>query len=120
MAKKGKKKFKNPAKKQDPTPNRKTEPIQKETLQKSKVAAVVPPTRSSTIAKPFIFGRTNYMYMLAGFGFLLLGLLLMSGGGMPSPDVWDDSIIYSHRRITLAPILMIIGLVLEVMAIFKR
>ncbi len=65
------------------------------------------------------FGKKNYLWMLAGFGLILLGLFLMSGGAMPSPDVWDDSLIYSFRRITLAPILILAGLVIEVLAIFK-
>ena len=57
-----------------------------------------------------------------GGGVLLiaLGLILMSGGAMPSPDVWDESIIYSTRRTILAPIVMLAGLGLEIYAIFKR
>jgi hypothetical protein len=39
---------------------------------------------------------------------------------MPSPDVWDDNIIYSFRRVTLAPILILAGLAVEVVAIFKK
>lgn len=66
-----------------------------------------------------IFRRENYIYMLAGAGLILLSLILMSGGGMPSPEVWDEDIIYSFRRITLAPILFVAGLVLEVIGIFK-
>ncbi len=121
MAKKGKKHFKNPAnKQQNPTPKSKATPKQEPMPKATVYTASAASTRALTTEKTFIFGRTNYIYMLAGFGFLLLGLLLMSGGAMPSPDVWDDSIIYSHRRITLAPILMIVGLVLEIMAIFKR
>jgi hypothetical protein len=57
--------------------------------------------------------------MLIGIGLIALGLILMLGGSMPSPDVWDDSIIYSFRRITLAPALIVAGLLVEVYAIFK-
>lgn len=67
----------------------------------------------------FTFQRENYVWMLIGFGVIVLGLLLMSGGAMPSPEVWDESIIYSFRRITLAPFIIIVGLALEVYAIFK-
>ena len=88
----------------------------------------IAPTRSkrktmagATVAKtPLLFGKQNYMLMGAGFGLILLGLLLMSGGGMPSPDVWDESIIYGFRRTVLAPVLMVAGLVVEVIAIFKK
>ena len=67
-----------------------------------------------------IFKKENYILMGAGFGLVVLGMLLMLGGSMPSPDVWDDSIIYSFRRIVLAPILILAGLVVEIFAIFKR
>ncbi len=94
--------------------------------QAPKVAKVAPtPKRTkATAAKApeatFIFGRINYIYMLAGAACLALGLILMSGGKMPDADTWDDSIIYSFRRITLAPMIMIVGLILEIVAIFKR
>lgn len=57
--------------------------------------------------------------MLIGIGLIALGMLLMLGGSMPSPDVWDDSIIYSFRRTVLAPAFIIAGLLVEVYAIFK-
>ncbi len=85
------------------------------------------PTRSrkkSSVAtmpkEPLIFGKQNYIWMGIGFGLIALGMLLMSGGAMPSPDVWDESIIYSFRRTVLAPFLMLVGLVVEVYAIFKK
>lgn len=90
-----------------------------------KVAKVVhkSPSKVATVEAPeavFIFGRINYIFMLAGAACLALGLALMSGGEMPDPDTWDPGIIYSFRRITLAPMVMIVGLILLVFAIFKR
>lgn len=89
-----------------------------------KVAKVVQKNKpKAAIVAPeptFIFGRINYIFMLAGAACLALGLILMSGGAMPNPDTWDDSIIYSFRRITLAPMVMIVGLILLIIAIFKR
>lgn len=67
-----------------------------------------------------IFGKTNYVLMLAGIGLIALGLILMSGGAMPSPEVWDDSLIYSTRRTLVAPIVIILGLVVEIVAIFRN
>ncbi len=69
--------------------------------------------------KEMIFGRENFKWIFIGLALITLGMVLMMGGGMPSPDVWDDDIIYSHRRITLAPILILAGLGVEVYAIFK-
>ena len=66
-----------------------------------------------------IFGRENFKWIFIGLAFIVLGMFLMAGGSMPSPDVWDDSLIYSPRRITLAPIVIIIGLGIEIYAIFK-
>ena len=39
---------------------------------------------------------------------------------MPSPDVWDENLIYSPRRIILAPALILLGLIVEIIAIFKK
>lgn len=71
------------------------------------------------VATQMLFGRENYKWVFIGIGLILLGMILMMGGAMPSPDVWDDSLIYSHRRITLAPIVILAGLGLQVYAIFK-
>lgn len=67
-----------------------------------------------------LFGKQFYMWMLLGLGLIVIGLLLMSGGHMPSNDVWDENIIYSARRTIIAPIFMIAGLIVEVYAIFKK
>lgn len=69
--------------------------------------------------QPLIFGKDNYAWMLLGIGLIVLGMFLMSGGSMPSPDVWDDDIIYSARRTILAPIVILVGLGVEIYAIFK-
>ena len=67
-----------------------------------------------------VFGRENYKWMLIGIAVMAVGFVLMSGGKMPSPDVWDESIIYSPMRIAVAPIVILAGLVIEVYAIFKK
>jgi hypothetical protein len=67
-----------------------------------------------------LFGRNNYKFILIGVGLIFLGMILMTGGHMPSPDVWDESLIYSPVRITVAPILIIAGLVVNIYAIFVK
>lgn len=64
-------------------------------------------------------GRKNYIYMLIGLGMLILGFALMSGGGSEDPNVFDYS-MFSFRRITLAPIIVLAGFGLEIFAIMKR
>ncbi len=68
----------------------------------------------------FVFGRTTFLWIGIGVALMGLGMLLMAGGAMPSPDVWDDSIIYSFRRITLAPIVIIAGLGVVTYAILRK
>ncbi|MFQ5445450.1 MAG: DUF3098 domain-containing protein [Saprospiraceae bacterium] len=69
--------------------------------------------------RTLIFGKKNYILILAGILLIALGLILMSGGAMPSPDVWDDDLIYSTRRTVIAPFVIILGLIAEILAIFK-
>lgn len=67
----------------------------------------------------FPFSRQNYVLLLAGLGVVILGFILMSGGGSDDPDVFSEA-IFSHRRITLAPILVLIGYGLVMVAIMKK
>jgi len=66
------------------------------------------------------FGKSNYTWMLIGAALIVLGMFLMSGGKSAYPNVFDTSEVYSFRRITLAPIVVIAGFVVEIYAIFKK
>lgn len=59
------------------------------------------------------------MLVILGLVFIALGFIMMSGGGSDDPNVFDRS-IFSFRRITLAPILVLIGYIIEVYAIMKK
>jgi hypothetical protein len=72
------------------------------------------------MADRLIFGKKQYIIMGIGVLLIALGMLLMLGGKMPDPNTWDDSLIYSHRRITLAPLFIILGLIAQVYAIFAK
>jgi hypothetical protein len=65
------------------------------------------------------FGRDNYLWVLIGIAFILIGFLLMIGGGSNDPDVFNEA-IFSFRRLTLAPILVLIGFGIEIYAIMKK
>ncbi len=67
----------------------------------------------------FLFGKRNYMIMLIGIAVIALGFILMAGGGSDDPNVFNPD-IYSWRRIRLAPTLVIIGLGIEIYAIFAN
>jgi hypothetical protein len=67
----------------------------------------------------FAFGRENYMWMLIGIACIFVGFILMSGGGSKDPNVFNPD-IFSFRRITLAPIVVFIGFLIEIYAILKK
>lgn len=70
--------------------------------------------------KPLVFNQTNYYLLIASAALMIIGTALMAGGAMKDPNVWDESIIYSFRRLTLAPIVMLVGLTTGIVAIFKK
>ena len=67
-----------------------------------------------------LYGRKNYILIIGGLLLIFIGLALMSGGHMPSPDVWDESLIYSWRRITLAPMIILLGIGVEIYVVFAK
>lgn len=67
----------------------------------------------------FALGKENYLLVMIGLGLIVLGFLLMIGGNSDNPNVFSDA-IYSFRRLTLAPILVIGGYVVEIFAIMKK
>lgn len=67
-----------------------------------------------------LFGKENLVWMLIGLVIIVIGLILMAGGKSSDPNVFNENEVYSFRRITLAPIMIVAGLVIEVFAIMKK
>ena len=67
----------------------------------------------------FAFGKENYKLLLISVGIIVLGFLLMIGGGTEDPNTFNEE-IFSFRRITLAPIVVIAGFVAAIFAIMKK
>ncbi len=91
----------------------------------SKPTKVTPATSHKEVAQHStvnnaLFTKENYKWMLIGLVIMTLGFFLMAGGKSPDPNVFNDAEIYSFRRITLAPILIVAGLVIEIFAIIKK
>jgi len=61
----------------------------------------------------------NYRLMLVGLGIIVLGFVLMAGGGSDDPNVFNED-MFSFRRITLAPIVVLAGFAFEIYAIMKK
>ena len=70
--------------------------------------------------KTELFTKDNYLWMGIGLAIVLLGFLVLSGGKSESANVFNEAEVYSFRRITLAPVLIVLGLMVEVYAIMKR
>lgn len=70
----------------------------------------------SKISNSFPFERINFIIMLVGIAFIGLGYMLMIGGGSEDPNVFSEE-IFSFRRLTLAPIVILLGFAIEVVAI---
>ncbi|NBO49236.1 MAG: DUF3098 domain-containing protein [Chitinophagia bacterium] len=67
-----------------------------------------------------LFGKDNLLWMLIGIIAIVIGAFLMIGGKSADPNVFNEAEVYGFRRITLAPILIVVGLLIEVFAIMKK
>jgi hypothetical protein len=98
----------------------------KSTPTKSRKTGGVTPTTSRAKGstgdsnEPLLFGKQNFILLIAGTIAMALGFILMLGGEMPNPEVWDDGLIYSTTRTVIAPLLILGGLVIMIFAIFKK
>jgi hypothetical protein len=68
----------------------------------------------------FAFQRKNYILLLAGIGVIALGFILMAGGRSDDPNVFNGDALFSWRRITLAPLVVLIGFVVVGYAIMHK
>ena len=67
----------------------------------------------------FAFKKKNYILLIVGLIFIVIGFILMSGGKSEDPAVFSEE-IFSFQRITLATILVMIGFVIEIFAIMHK
>jgi Protein of unknown function (DUF3098) len=66
------------------------------------------------------FSKDNYIWMLAGVIVIAIGMFLMAGGASKDPNVFAKDAVYSKTRITVAPLLILAGLIIEIFAIFRK
>ena len=64
----------------------------------------------------FAFTKTNFILLGIGILFIVVGLFLMIGGKSDNPEIFNEE-IFNTTRLTLAPILIVIGFIVEVFAI---
>ncbi|HEV8081064.1 MAG TPA: DUF3098 domain-containing protein [Chitinophagaceae bacterium] len=77
-------------------------------------------TNTKEIVSNTLFGKENYKWMIIGVVVMAIGFFLMAGGKSSDPNVFQDKDVYSTTRITIAPILIIAGLIIEIFAIMKK
>lgn len=75
--------------------------------------------RITTAPVDMAFGRMNYLLMITGVFFMVLGYILMAGGGSDDPNVFNPD-IFGFRRITFAPLMIMLGIGIEIYAILKK
>ncbi len=100
--------------------------IQPKAAAPARPQATAPRTKAATPSvfgqrnDKLVFGRETYKWMLIGLAIMAVGFICMSGGAMTDPNVWDESIIYSPTRTIVAPFLILLGLGVQIVAIFKK
>jgi membrane-bound ClpP family serine protease len=67
----------------------------------------------------FALGKENYILLIIGMAVIIIGFLLMIGGGSDDPTKFNPE-VFSFRRITLAPIIVLAGFLFEIYAIMKK
>lgn len=68
----------------------------------------------------FAFNKDNYKFLFIGLALNVLGFILMIGGGTEDPNQFNENELFSPVRITVAPILIILGYVVMLYAIMKK
>ena len=67
-----------------------------------------------------VLGKKNYVFIIIGCLVVILGFILMSGGGSENPNVFQEEELFSFRRITLAPFMVILGYGVVLYGIMKK
>jgi len=78
-----------------------------------------PPPVTPKTEQRFLFGKLNYILFAVSALFIILGFVLMSGGGSNDPNVFNPA-IFNDTRITVAPIMVLLGFVISVVAIMLK
>ncbi len=76
-------------------------------------------TKNEKNAPDFPLGKQNYILLAAGFAIIIIGFVLMSGGKSQDPSIYNPE-VFSFQRITLAPIVVMIGFISIIYAILKK
>ena len=84
-----------------------------------KTPEVLVKKKSAELTTDLAFEKENYRLLLIGLAFIVVGFVLMIGGGSDDPNVFNEA-IFNFQRMTLAPLLILAGYVIEIFAIMKK
>ena len=77
-------------------------------------------SKKSTDKENFALARENYILLVIGFAIIVVGFILMMGGKSEDPTIFNEEELFSFRRITLAPMVVLAGFIFEIWAIMKK
>lgn len=63
--------------------------------------------------------RKGLKFLLAGLLVMIAGFVLLTGGGSTDPEVFNWA-MFDFRRLVAAPVVIVVGIVIEVLAIMGR
>ena len=63
--------------------------------------------------------RKNLRMLLIGVLVMVAGFILLTGGGVKDPDTFNYA-MFDFRRLVAAPVVIVCGLVIDVIAIMRR
>jgi hypothetical protein len=78
------------------------------------------PLKEFIKSAPYAFNKKNYKLLLIGLGINVLGFILMIGGGSDDPNEFNSGELFSHVRITIAPMFIVLGYAVIMYAIMKK
>lgn len=78
------------------------------------------PVKNVSQEEGMVLGKMNYYLIILGVVVIVIGFILMSGGKYTDPNVFNGDELYSTRRITIAPIVVLLGFAIEIFAIFYK
>lgn len=114
------------SKKKSSPKGKKAEMLDNEMIQKP-VEKVVAPAQQETVdlnefrkTAPISFSKANYKLLFLGLGINILGYILMIGGAAQELNEFDADVLFSPVRITLSPLLIVVGFVVMAYAIMKK
>ncbi|MFM2225207.1 MAG: hypothetical protein RJA07_1409 [Bacteroidota bacterium] len=67
-----------------------------------------------------LFDKTSYLLMGACIALVAIGFILMSGGKSPNPAEFHPETLYSTTRVTIAPMIILIGFGVGIYSIMRK